>query len=112
MQQNFGTNPTEVFVLIGPSISSEVYEVGPELLTNFAHAGFPENRIFTKRSEKLYLDLWEANRFLLLESGVPDLQIGISGICTYSTHDKFFSARRLGIKSGRMYSGIVLNSEF
>ena len=108
MQENFGTNPQDAFVLIGPSISSDVYEVGRELLTNFAQAHFPVNDIFTERNEKLYLDLWEANRFLLLESGVPASQIGISGICTYTAHDKFFSARRLGIKSGRMYSGIVL----
>lgn len=108
MQENFGTNPQDAFVLIGPSISSDVYEVGHELMTKFAEAHFPVNDIFTERNEKLYLDLWEANRFLLLESGVPASQIGISGICTYTAHDKFFSARRLGIKSGRMYSGIVL----
>lgn len=108
MQLNFGTNPMDVFVLIGPSISSEVYEVGRELTKNFAEAGFPVNKIFTERADKLFLDLWEANRFLLLESGIPDAQIGISGICSFSSHENFFSARRLGIKSGRMYSGIVL----
>ena len=52
MQQNFGTNPQDAFVLIGPSISSDVYEVGRELMTIFAEAQFPVNDIFTERNEK------------------------------------------------------------
>ncbi|MEG2574091.1 MAG: laccase domain-containing protein, partial [Bacteroides sp.] len=32
-----------------------------------------------------------------------------SGICTYVIYEQFFSARRLGIRSGRILSGIMLN---
>lgn len=108
MHEKFGTAPHDIFVLIGPSISPEVYEVGHELISTFVQADFPINDIFAERNEKLFLDLWEANRYLLIESGVPATQIHISGICTYTKHTNFFSARRLGIKSGRMYSGIAL----
>lgn len=31
-----------------------------------------------------------------------------SGICTYHNNDDFFSARRQGIRSGRILSGILL----
>ncbi|MBN2766875.1 MAG: peptidoglycan editing factor PgeF [Paludibacteraceae bacterium] len=108
MQKTCGTNTKDIFALIGPSISPVVYEVGPELQTLFREADFPVEKIFSEKNEKFLLDLWEANRYLLTENAVPISQIEVSGICTYTEHNNFFSARRLGIKSGRMYSGIAL----
>ena len=32
----------------------------------------------------------------------------MSGICTYDNADDYFSARRLGIDSGRIYTGILM----
>lgn len=40
--------------------------------------------------------------------GVPSSQIEVAGICTYIHHEEFFSARRLGIASGRILSGILI----
>ena len=50
-----------------------------------------------------------AAQLQLLGFGLPDTQIETAGICTYTRHEDFFSARRLGIKSGRMLSGIMIN---
>ncbi|EXZ34744.1 multi-copper polyphenol oxidoreductase laccase family protein [Bacteroides fragilis str. 1007-1-F  len=61
-------------------------------------------------THKYHIDLWEANRQQLLDFGVPGVQIEIADICTYIRHEDFFSARRLGIKSGRILSGIMINS--
>lgn len=58
---------------------------------------------------KWHLDLPLANRLQLLDFGVPDRQIEWCGICTYTRHEEFFSARRLGVKSGRMLTGIMIN---
>lgn len=33
--------------------------------------------------------------------------IQVSGVCTYTQSDRFFSARRLGINSGRIFTGIM-----
>ncbi|MBQ2878537.1 MAG: laccase domain-containing protein, partial [Bacteroidaceae bacterium] len=55
-----------------------------------------------------HIDLWEANRLQLLGCGVMEEQISVSGICTYSRHNEFFSARRLGINSGRIFNGIMM----
>jgi len=52
--------------------------------------------------------LWKANQQLLLKNGILQEHIEIAGICTYTLHEEFFSARRLGLKSGRMLSGIML----
>jgi len=78
------------------------------LIDNFSLAGFPVAEIFNTNSELIYLDLWKANQWLLESTGIPAERIQISEICTYTQHEKFFSARRLGIKSGRMLSAIML----
>lgn len=108
MQQNFDSLPADIYAVIGPSVSGTVYNVGDELLDAFSAAGFPVDEIFQRRSGSLYLDLWMANKWLMLESGLDSEKIEIAGRCTYTESDTFFSARKLGIASGRMLSGIVL----
>lgn len=108
MHAKFDCKPADLHVVIGPSISGSAYNVGQELYADFNEAGFPCNEIFHKRHDNLYLDLWKANEWLLINEGVSPMQIEVSGICTYTHHDEFFSARRLGIKSGRMLSGIFI----
>ena len=108
MTAAFGTIPEKVFASIGVSISPVVYNVGEELVSEFEKTGFPVNQIFISRNNQLYLDLWQANKWLLQSIGVPELQIEIAGICSFINSDHYFSARKLGIKSGRMLSGIML----
>ena len=108
MKSTFGTNPENLVAAIGPSISPDMYEVGDELLNAFEDAEFDVDKIFERKNGKLFLNLWEASKNSLLESGVLESNIEISGECTFSNPDKFFSARRLGINSGRMLSGIML----
>lgn len=108
MMKSYNTNPADLIAVIGPSISPEVYEVSYELVDIYKKEKFETEEIFFQKRGKLYLDLWTANKLLLSESGLNDKNIAISGHCTYSQHEKFFSARRLGIKSGRLISGIML----
>jgi len=108
MKTTFNTNPKDLIAVIGPSISPEVYEVGISLLEKFGDAGFDTRKIFIHKDGKTYLDLWSANKILLRNEGVSEENIEISGICTFVNYENFFSARRLGIHSGRMISGIML----
>lgn len=110
MKNQFGCNVSDIYAAIGPSISSEVYNVGAELYDTFAENGFPVEMIFQRKQNELYLDLWQANVHLLVQSGIQSDRIEISGKCTYTDHHTFYSARRLGIRSGRMYSGIALKA--
>ena len=107
MKSHYGTDGKDVIACIGPSISLEAFEVGDEVYDAFAEAGFDMSAI-AKKYEKWHLDLWEANRLQLLAQGVWPEHIEVSGICTYQQHENFFSARRLGIKSGRILSGVML----
>ena len=108
MKAHYGTEGKDVIACIGPSISLDSFEVGNEVYAAFEEAGFNMSRI-ARKYEKWHLDLWEANRMQLLAHDVLPEHIEVAGICTYQRYDDFFSARRLGIKSGRILSGIVMN---
>ncbi len=107
MAERYGTNPNDVAACIGPSISQEAFEVGDEVYNRFRDEGFPMERIAVHR-DKWHIDLWEANRLQLLSAGVSAQNIAVSGICTWQNNADFFSARRQGIASGRILSGIML----
>ena len=107
MQNEFSTSPSDIVAVICPSIGVEAFEVGDEVYTAFSEQGFDMD-IIAKRYEKWHIDLWEANRLQLVSCGVMPENIQLSSICTYTNHDKFFSARRLGINSGRIFNGIMI----
>jgi len=107
LASTYGTSPQQLKAVIGPGISLKSFEVGDEVYEQFAQAGFDMASIACKY-EKWHIDLWECNKRQLMEVGVPETDIHVAGICTYIHHDDFFSARRLGINSGRIFSGIML----
>lgn len=110
MRTIFGTEGAKVVACIGPGISWESFEVGDEVYEVFRTNGFDMSRlsVWKKDTGKHHINLWEANRQQLLDFGVPGRQIETAGICTFINHEQFFSARRLGIKSGRILSGIMI----
>ena len=107
MADVYGTDGRDVHACIGPSISPEAFEVGDEVWQAFRDSGFPMGRI-AHRCGKWHIDLWEANRLQLLACGVCPENIELSGVCTYGSNEDFFSARRQGVHSGRILSGILL----
>ena len=108
MATAYATEASQLRAVIGPGISLENFEVGDEVYEAFENAGFDMERI-AHRYAKWHIDLWETNRLSLLAMGVPASAIHISGVCTYAQADRFFSARRLGINSGRILTGIMLD---
>ncbi len=108
MKEIYGTQVENVRAVIGPSISVEAFEVGDEVYAAFEKENFPMASIAKTYGDKWHIDLWAANTFLLLEAGLDLVNIHCAGVCTYTHHDKFFSARRLGIRSGRILHAIAL----
>lgn len=110
MQSLYGSSAENMVATIGPGISVSCFEVGEEVYETFRDKGFDLSRIsfWNETTEKHHIDLCEANRIQLLDFGIPEKQIQLSGICTYTQDKEFFSARRLGINSGRILSGIML----
>lgn len=110
MREKYGTQAADVHAIIGPCISLKAFEVGIEVYETFEQAGFDMSQIAHWHPEKgkYHINLPAANRLQLLADGVPEEQIHDSAICTYTQHEDFFSARRLGIRSGRILNGIVI----
>lgn len=113
MKTTYGTTPHLVRACIGPSIGVDSFEVGEEVYHAFEQAQFPMEQIakWNDGTGKWHIDLWEANSWLLTQSGVELNHIEVAGICTVQQVEHFFSARKLGIASGRILSGMVLHNK-
>ena len=107
MRDTYGTAPADLQAVIGPGISLDSFEVGDEVYNQFLSAGFDMQPI-SRRDAKWHIDLPMCNRLQLMEAGIPADHIQMTNICTYQQYDRYFSARRLGIQSGRIYTGILI----
>ena len=107
MVQSYGSKPCDLQAQIGPGISLDSFEVGDDVYDTFAQAGFDMVAISQKRA-KWHIDLPACNKLQLMAMGVKPERISVSDICTYKSHDTFFSARRLGINSGRIFTAILM----
>lgn len=109
MQERLHVIPENLYAVIGPSISVECFEVGEEVVERFREARYPD-AVFrlNPHTGKTHIDLWQANRLDLEQSGLLPSRIAVAGICTRTHSSDFFSARKLGIASGRMVSGIFM----
>ena len=110
MSLHYGTEAAMLRAVIAPGISVAAFEVGDEVYDAFAAAGFPMN-VVARRMGRWHIDLNVANFLQLEAAGVPLGRIQVSSYCTYTECDRFFSARRLGIQSGRLYTGILLRPD-
>jgi len=115
LRQEYGSSPSDLKAVIGPSIGPDSFQVGEEVAERFKEAGFPMDEIWSFRvdgdgspmSGGHHIDLWKANKWLLEQAGVPSRNIQIAGIDTYTT-GAFFSARREGIQCGRIINAVKL----
>ncbi|HNO94087.1 MAG TPA: peptidoglycan editing factor PgeF [Anaerolineales bacterium] len=105
MQERYGSNPQDIVVGIGPSISADHYEVGEDVAVQFREKyGKDSEHVVQVRDEKIYLDLWAANALQLQKMGVEHIQI--SGLCTACHLEDWYSHRAEKGKTGRF--GVLL----
>lgn len=109
MVTRLGANTCNIFAVIGVSICQDCFEVGDEVLDQFADAKFDTRHIAYRNisTGKAHISLQEANKGILKECGIPPQNISLCGICTRCNPSTYFSARRLGINSGRVFTGII-----
>ena len=108
MRAAYLTDPADLHAVVGPGISQEHFEVGDEVYEQFSEAGFAMEQI-AQRTDKWHINLPECNRIQLLQAGVAADRILMTNVCTFAHADEYFSARRLGVDSGRIYTGILLH---
>ena len=107
MVSTFGSRPEDILAVIGPGISLRNFEVGQEVYDAFTASGH-DMPVIAAKYAKWHLNLPLSNKLQLEVAGLKSGNITTTDICTYDAVDDYFSARRLGIASGRIYTGIVL----
>lgn len=91
----YGTEPSNLVCAIGPAISKCCYEVDKPCAENFlALDGLETDKfVFEKGNGKYIVDLLEANRQILVASGVKAENITVSDLCTACNSDLLWSHR-------------------
>src|SRR5882724_9822129 len=107
MQEQFGSRPENLVVVVGPGIGACCFEVGPEVAIQFAGL-FPERQDLEARAR---IDLAETIHRQLRRNAVTLGQIATPELCTMCRADLFHSYRRDREAAGRMVTAIGVRAE-
>ncbi|MFH0736491.1 MAG: peptidoglycan editing factor PgeF [bacterium] len=102
MKDKFNSNPQDLFVYVGPSISKDNFEVKEDVLCLF------DNKYISYQNGKCYIDITLCNLDMLYNNGIPNQNIQVSQLCSYREQNLLHSYRRDGKHSGRAFGLIVL----
>ena len=113
MADAFGSRPQDVLCAIGPSICQNCYEVSSDVAEQFVEV-FPEageELLYHTSGDKYQLNLWEANRRVLLDAGVLPEHLQITDLCTCCNPHNLFSHRYTGGRRGNLGAFLMLRAE-
>lgn len=102
-----GAVASDIYVAMGPSICAECFEVGEEVAKTFRD-NFRDKKIVTDQRPRPHVDLARAIAESLTDAGIPDEQIHYPTECSLCRPDRWFSARYLGVASGRTLTAIYM----
>lgn len=97
MKKEYNIDSPGLYAVIGPSICSKDYDISDttdnrtEIFENLIKNS---DNIVIKKDGRVTLNLPEANRQLLIQSGIPENQIEQSRICTFEENESWASYRR------------------
>ena len=110
MQEHFHSRPEELVTAIGPSICADCYEIGEDVAKQF-RGHFPEKVLQKgKTPGKYQLDLWQANRSILLNAGVLPEHIAVTDVCTCHNPEYLFSHRASHGQRGNLAAFLMLKN--
>lgn len=101
-----GAQPARIRVALGPSIGPCCFEVGPEVVSEFAAAFGNVPKLVVQGLHKDHVDLRVALRASLERAGVTPEHIADQPPCTKCEPDRFFSYRRDG-KDGGVHMAFI-----
>lgn len=115
MEKQFGCQPKNILVLIGPSICQNCYEVSEDVVDQMATV-YTEvelsNIADTGASPGKYqLDLWAACYYTMRKAGVPPENIQVSRVCTCCQPDLLYSHRATQGQRGNL-NGFIWKRAF
>lgn len=109
--QALGAERQEITAVLGPTISQDAYEVGPEFVSTFLDADSGNDRFFqsSPRADHAMFNLPAYIGARLQRAGIG--QFTDMGLCTYGDEQRFFSYRRTTHRAepdyGRLISAIA-----
>jgi len=113
MVKEYGCDPKDILVAVGPSICVDCYEVSMDVADAFkeafAEADNLEQIVRPKSDEKAMLDLWQANYAVFTEAGIIPEHITLPDICTACNKELLFSHRASNGKRGNLGAFLVLD---
>jgi hypothetical protein len=98
-----GAPPDRLVAAVGPSIGPCCYAVSPDLAARFQAEIGP----VVRGGPAPHLDLWEANRCVLIAAGMAPERVEVLGRCTACEPRAFFSHRRDAGRTGRQAAFIA-----
>jgi len=101
-----GSSVAQCHVAIGPSIGACCYQVSEDVAAVFREKFRNPYFLTATGQDKFYLDLKEANRYLLISEGVLPENIISADLCTFCQTEYFYSFRRAQV-TGRMAAFII-----
>jgi copper oxidase (laccase) domain-containing protein len=104
-----GADPKNILAAIGPSIGPCHFEVGPEVQEEFTRR-FGEALPYrpSAREGHSMVDLWEANRQVLLEAGLEKDRIFTAKVCTFCNNLDYYSHRYTNGRRGSLIAAIAM----
>jgi YfiH family protein len=105
MVDEYNCNKEDILVAIAPSIGPCCFEVEEDVTTHFKNIfGKKDLEHIIKKAEgkKYMIDLWIANKLILLDAGINERNITVTDICTKCNKDTFFSHRGSNGKRGNL----------
>ncbi len=114
MQEVYGCDPADILGAIGPSICQDCYEVSADVIEHFKE-NYDEalwtELFYQKENGKYQLNLWKANEFVFLESGLKPEHIAVTNVCTHCNSDILFSHRTTGNDRGTLSAFLALKQD-
>jgi YfiH family protein len=104
MSSAYGTDPSDLSVLVGPGICQACYEVGPEVFEPISRRFGQPDAYLRERDGRALLDLAALAQLQLQDAGVDIRHIEPTGWCTREDQ-RWFSHR--GHRPGRFLAAIV-----
>jgi|GEM_PF-296298 len=115
MQENYGSEASDLLVYLGPAIGVCCNEVGPEVTAAWREQvrdlGPLAELAVTRPGPKEHFDVSRANTLLLQRMGVQPEHIEVSATCTQCSTDEWFSHRGHGPGAGRQATVIMMTPE-
>ncbi len=110
MGKEFGTNPSDVLVAIGPSICRDCYEISEDVALEFEKEfhGHKDEILIAKENGKYQLDLWKCNEIVLIEAGILPGHLTVTDVCTCCNSSLLFSHRASQGKRGNLGAFLML----